>query len=101
MPHGSFLFLCRTIPVTSLMHGAPSTRMLLSKEVAACVGRGGAQILSTTQNPVGAGLPAIAECQSTNVLNVTTPSRASLAPTGMRGPHGQHITCRNEACPRR
>jgi hypothetical protein len=33
-PHGSFLFLCRVIPVEPLMHGALSARMLLSKELA-------------------------------------------------------------------
>jgi hypothetical protein len=38
------------------------------------------QMLKQMQNPVGAGLPAIAEYQTTIVLNVKTPSRASPLP---------------------
>jgi hypothetical protein len=40
--------LCRDIPVKPLMHGARDDRMLLSNEVAACVGRGS----SGTQKPM-------------------------------------------------
>jgi hypothetical protein len=53
IPHGSILFLCRVIPVKPLMHGGPGNRMLLSKEVAACVGRGCTQIFTTTPNQCG------------------------------------------------
>ncbi|PQP06668.1 hypothetical protein C5612_02625 [Pseudomonas frederiksbergensis] len=35
---------------------------------------------ANTQNPVGAGLLANAECQSTSMLNVQPPSRASPLP---------------------
>ncbi|MEK1844389.1 MAG: metal ABC transporter ATP-binding protein, partial [Pseudomonas sp.] len=35
-----------------------------------------------THPPVGAGLPAKAECQSISMLNDTPPSRASPLPQG-------------------
>jgi hypothetical protein len=69
-PHGSILFLCRTIPVKPLMHGAPDTRMLLSNEVAACIGRGCCGVSETAK------------------------SRASHAPTGTTQ------SCRSRACSR-
>ncbi len=40
---------------------------------------------STAKTPVGAGLPAMAVCQSTKMLKGLSPSLASQAPTGFGG----------------
>ena len=63
-PHGSILFLCRTIPVRPLMHGVRGDRMLLSKEVAACVGRGCSGVSDTAIRGQASLLQITCTCRS-------------------------------------
>ena len=75
-----------TIPVKPLMHGARGDRMLLSKEVAACVGRGCCAVSRTHHKTnVGASLLAMEASDIQHaMLTVRPPREQARSHRGLR-----------------